>query len=74
MTWRVLLHLNQNGIYGNPLKLLCDFHSCRKQEVVLNAQHSSWDNVTAGVSQGSILLPLWFVIYINDLSNDISSK
>ena len=70
MTWRVLLHLNQNGIYGNPLKLLWDFHSCRKQEVVLNAQH----NVTAGVPQGSILLPLWFVIYINDLSNDISSK
>ena len=67
----LLLKLNQNGISDNLLKLLLDFLSCRKQRVVLNGQHSSWDNVTAGVTQGSILL---FLIYINDVPNDLSSN
>ena len=45
----LLLKLNQNGISGNLLKLLRDFLSYRKQRIVLNGQHSSWDNVNAGV-------------------------
>ena len=70
----LLFKLNQTGISGNLLKLLCDFLSCQKQQVVLNGQHSSWDNAIIGVPQGSILTPLLFLIYINDLPNDLSSN
>ena len=54
---------------GLILKLNQCFLKNRKQRVVLNGQTSSWTNFLAGAHQGSILSPLFFLIYINDLSD-----
>ena len=70
----LLLKLPLDSISGSLLKRLCNFLYYCKQRVVLNGQNSSWKNVNAGVSQGSILGPLLHLIGINDLSNVVYSN
>ena len=70
----LIFKLRHNGISGDIINILRDFLCNRKQRVVLNDQCSSWADANAGVPQGSILIPLLFLIYINELSDGLKGE
>ena len=70
----LVFKFKQNGISDNLLNIFEDFLRNRKQRVVPNGQTSNWQNIHAGVPQGSILGPLMFLIYIHDLAENLSSN
>ena len=61
------------GISGDLLELIQNLLSNKFQRVVLNGKTSEWEKINTGVPQGSILRQLFFLIYINDLSDGTSS-
>ena len=71
---RLLLKIKQMGIKGDLLKWISSFLSERKQRVVVGENMSSWAKVKSGIPQGSVLGPILFIIFINDLPDNVKKS
>ena len=67
----LLFKLDSNGVKGKLLKLIKSYLGDRKQRVVLNGSVSEFLNILSGVPQGSILGPLFFLVFLNDIIDNI---
>ena len=61
------------GLKGKVLRWMEDYLKDREMRTVIRDSYSSWSKVTSGVPQGSVLAPIMFQIYVNDIHEGLSS-
>jgi len=71
---RLIKKLEAHGIGGQILEWIRSWLKNRRQKVIVEGEGSKWVGVTSGVPQGSVLGPICFLVYLNDLEEGLVSK
>ena len=68
------MEITSYGIRGHVLGLIRAFLGSRSQQVVIDGEESEPIPVTSGVPQGSVLVPILFLVYIYDLPDEVRTQ